>query len=243
LPPGDPSSPATGADRGLVRVDRCGYRSAMAIYLFFDESGDLNFSPNGSSYYFFGALTTRNPELLSNPLSRLQYDLLAEGVELERFHASEDRQAVRDRVFEVITSVGGFEFDVVVIEKRKTHPSLHDEVRFYPKFANYLLRYVFQRYAEVGEPIVVVTDTLPVKRTKRAVAKAFKEYIARNLRDRPYALVHHASASHACLQVADYCTWAVHKKWQSNDRRSYDLIKSFLRSEFDIFASGGEYFY
>lgn len=215
----------------------------MAVYLFFDESGDLNFSPNGSPYYFFGALTTRKPESLSNPLNRLQYELLAQGVEIERFHASEDRQAVRDQVFGVIQSVGGFEFDVVVIEKRKTHPSLHDEARFYPKFANYLLKYVFARYADPDEPLVVVTDTLPVKRTKRAVEKAFKAYIARHLGERLYTLVHHGSASHACLQVADYCTWAVQKKWQRGDVRSYALIQPFLKSEFDIFWSGAEYFY
>jgi len=95
----------------------------VAVYLFFDESGDLNFTLSGSRYYFFGALTTRTPELLTNPLSKLQYELLAEGVEVERFHASEDRQVVRDRVFAIIREIGGFEFDAVVIDKRKVEIS------------------------------------------------------------------------------------------------------------------------
>ena len=82
--------------------------------------------------------------------------------------------------------------------------------------------------------VVVVTDTLPVKRTKRAVEKAFKGYIAQNLGSRPYTLVHHSSAAHACLQIADYCTWAVHRKWQHGDGRSYDLIRPFIRSELEI---------
>ena len=215
----------------------------MALYLFFDESGDLNFTPAGSRYYFFGALTTQAPELLTNPLSRLQYELLADGLEIERFHASEDRQPVRDRVFDVIRNVGGFEFDAVVIDKRKANPVLHDEARFYPQFANYLLKYVFDRHPNPNERVVVVTDTIPVKRTKRAVEKAFKSYIAQNLGPRSYTLVHHSSTAHACLQVADYCTWAVHKKWQHGDTRSYDLIRSFVRSEFDIFQRGNEYFY
>ena len=144
----------------------------MALYLFFDESGDLNFSPIGSRYYFFGALTTRDPERLTNPLSRLRYQLLADGLEIERFHASEDRQAVRDRVFEVILATGGFDFDAAVIKKRNARAVLDDEARFYPLFAARLLKHVFDRHPDPDERVVVVTDTLPVKRTKRAVEMA-----------------------------------------------------------------------
>lgn len=153
----------------------------MTVFLFFDESGDLNFSPSGSPYYFFGALTTRVPGPLTHRLDDLRYQFLAEGLELERFHAAEDRQVVRDRVFEAIREVGGFEFDAIVIEKRKANPVLHDEARFYPQFADYLLKYVFGRYADPSERIVIVTDRIPVKRTKKAVEKAFKTYIGQHL--------------------------------------------------------------
>lgn len=115
------------------------------IYLFFDESGDLNFALNGSPYYYFGALTTTDPLPLTQALTALRYELIGGGLEIERFHAAEDRQAVRDRVFGALASTGGFEFDALVIEKRKAHPSLHDDTRFYPKFTAFLLRYVLNR--------------------------------------------------------------------------------------------------
>ena len=38
-------------------------------------------------------------------------------------------------------------------------------------------------------------------------------------------------------------TWAVHKKWTHGDRRPYELIREFIRSEFDIFEAETEYFY
>lgn len=81
----------------------------MSVYLFFDESGNLDFSPNGSRYFIFGALTTRTPAAFSRQLSELRYGLLDRGVELEAFHAAEDRQAVRDEVFRLITSIVGFD--------------------------------------------------------------------------------------------------------------------------------------
>ena len=51
--------------------------------------------------------------------------------------------------------------------------------------SNDLLRYVFDRYADPNQRIVVITDRLPVKKTKQAVEKAFKLYIANNLGARP----------------------------------------------------------
>lgn len=215
----------------------------MTVYLFFDESGDFNFSAHGSRYYFFGALTTRDPVPLSHPMNELRYRLYAGGLELEYFHAAEDRQAIRDQVFEILTRVGGFEYDVVAIEKRKVDPVLHDERRFYPRFANDLLRYVFDRYADPNQRIVVITDRLPVKKTKQAVEKAFKLYIANNLGARPYSILHHSSAAHPCLQAADYCTWAIQRRWRDGDSRSYDLIKTFVRTEIDIFSAATEVFY
>ncbi len=96
------------------------------------------------------------------------------------------------------------------------------------------IKHLFDRHPDPDEQVVVVTDTLPVKRTKRAVEKAFKTYIAQNLGSRSYTIVHHSSAAHACLQVADYCTWAVQRKWQHGDERSYQLIRPFVRSELEI---------
>ncbi|HEX6041168.1 hypothetical protein [Longimicrobium sp.] len=86
----------------------------MAKYLFFDESGNLDFSSSGSRHLCFGVLTLDDPGPLSAALTRLRYALMAEGLELERFHATDDRQAVRDRVFAVLAEVGGFEVDLLV---------------------------------------------------------------------------------------------------------------------------------
>jgi hypothetical protein len=49
-----------------------------------------------------------------------------------------------------------------------------------------------------------------------------------------------------CLQVADYCAWAIFRKWESKDRwdiRSFDLIKDRITSEYDLFKPGKDYFY
>ncbi len=55
----------------------------------------------------------------------------------------------------------------------------------------------------------------------------------------------HESAKDPLLWVADYCAWAIQKKWESNgeERRSFDLIQKKVATEFDLFKPGGEHFY
>lgn len=215
----------------------------MAVFLFFDESGNFDFSPSGTRFLVFGVLSTRDPSRLLQPLSDLRYRLIAGGSEIERFHATEDSQVVRDEVFAILKTVGGCEFDAVVVEKRKVHPYLYDVTQFYPKFADYLLRYVFGRYADPKERIVIVTDSLPVRKKRGAVIKAFKGYMRRHLGGRPFTVLHHPSASHMCLQAADYCTWAIYKKWKDAEMRPYTEIAGLVRSDFDILRRGTEHFY
>ena len=152
----------------------------MAVYLFFDESGNLDFSEKGTKFFTFGCLATRNPASILQPLSALRYQLLEQGVELESFHAAEDRQAVRNMVFGILADVGGFEFDAVVIEKSKVQASLHDAFQFYPSFARNLLTGVFQRF-KGDERIILVTDRLPMRRKRNAVEKAFRTFLRNDL--------------------------------------------------------------
>jgi hypothetical protein len=44
-------------------------------------------------------------------------------------------------------------------------------------------------------------------------------------------------SSDFALQAIDYCLWAVFRKWERGDSRYYDLIKSKIRSEYDLCAT------
>ena len=58
-----------------------------------------------------------------------------------------------------------------------------------------------------------------------------------------YRLLHHDAKSNFDLQIVDYCCWAIYRKWDTRDERSYNLISSVIASEFDIFRSGQLYHY
>lgn len=177
-------------------------------------------------------------------LYQLKHEVILAGEPLEYFHASEDRQWVRNRVFEILAG-GSYELDTVIVEKAKTHPSLHDEAHFYPKMCGYLLRYVLNRYQWRGfDAFVIFTDELKVKRKREAIEKGIKEGLRAVIgRSRTFRLLHHASKSHPYLQAVDYCNWAIYRKWEQGDLRPYQVIQGKVMSEFDIFAEGPTRYY
>jgi hypothetical protein len=220
--------------------------SKRILYIFLDEAGNFDFSPGGTPYFIIGSLTKERPFHAYRELTDLKYDLIENGTDLEYFHASEDKQAVRNEVFRIISQkLSGCTIDATVVEKRKTGPSLHDSGKFYAKMLGYHLRFILEKAnsSHISE-VVVFTDRIPVVKKRNAIEKAVKLTLAEMLpKGAMYRVLHHDSKSNFDLQIADYCTWALHRKWTNKDNRSWNMIAPAIRSEFDIFRSGTHYYY
>lgn len=216
------------------------------LYIFLDEGGNFDFSPKGTRFFTLTSITKARPFQIAPVLDHLKYDLIETGLDLEYFHASEDRQPVRDQVFAAIQKrFGALRIDSLIVEKSKCGPSLRDETKFYPRMLGYLLRYLLQgaEFQQVEE-VIVVTDNIPVKKKAQAIEKAVKTVLADMLpTDVKYRVLHHASKSSFGLQMADYCNWAIFRKWERGDERSYELIKLRVQSEYDIFQLGTRHYY
>jgi hypothetical protein len=216
------------------------------LYIFLDEGGNFDFSQNGTKYFTVTSLTKERPFEAYKDLTELKYDLAELGTCLEYFHAAEDRQAVRNKVFDVIQkNLAGIRIDSVIVEKCKTGPALQDEVEFYPKMIGYLIRYVLtgmgaSKYSEV----LVFTDAIPVEKKKQAIQKSIKEVLSEMLpKTAKYRIFHHESKSNFDLQIVDYCNWAIYRKHTNGDLRAYEKISKAVVSEFDIFRKGVRKYY
>lgn len=200
------------------------------LHVHLDESGNLTFKPTGSKYYVFTAAWTYDPAPLANDLTGLRFALLKQGHDVHRFHAAEDRQVNRDAVVNALARQGSWNFAAVVIEKAKVYPDLRAPHRFYPEFATSVVKYVLRRHLQPGTGTVLVfTDTLPVNERRKAAEKAIKTACRHELPDEiRFESYHHPSASNLWLQIADYCSWAVFKKWEQGDTRTYDQLRHRL---------------
>jgi hypothetical protein len=220
--------------------------TAPALYLCVDESGNFDFSPRGTKFFVMSCVVVSRPFPAQHKLLDVRYDQLESGLDLQHFHASEDRQIVRDKVFGAIAEdISEYRAYSVVIPKNRTEPTLRAPEALYPLAFEWLMKYILPRHCgDEVETIVVITDDLPERNKRRAMEKgvkmALKPLIPAGKR---YYLYHHQSRSDINLQIADYFGWAIYRKWENNDTRSYDLVSPAIVAEGELFAGVGEKYY
>src|SRR5438046_2025764 len=97
----------------------------MRKFVFADEAGDFEFSPKPrASKYFILCTITLDTCDIGHRLLALRRQLVWEKAPVGAcFHASEDRQVIRDRVFDLIRAEP-VRIDATVMEKRKAQPQL-----------------------------------------------------------------------------------------------------------------------
>jgi hypothetical protein len=212
------------------------------LYAFIDVSGNYDFSIKGTKHLVLTSLicTDVNPGVLE--LHALKHNMIDKGIDLEYFHASEDRQTVRDGVFDIISHLNHIRIDSLILDKSKTAPSLRPPKRFYPTMVENLLKYPFDpRGIDVRrfDKVFIFVDRESSRASERdALTKAMKLSLARHLLNVPYVICMHPSISHPYLQIVDYCCWAIYVKNEREEYRPYEKIMKLVKSEFNIFASG-----
>jgi hypothetical protein len=223
---------------------------SKCLYIFLDESGNFDFSENGTARYVITALSVFPPfpYSLMQSLTQLKHKLWQAGVELEYFHAAEDKQATRDEVFARIHDhLHLIRCDSIVVEKRKTQPHLRaDLLQFYKKIVDILISYVLEGARRNSiEEIHVVADSIPIKALRKPLEGALKARLSQfaALNKGTYSISWVSSKSEIMLQVTDYISWAIYRKWEKSDLRSYDIVSLCIKSEFDVFRFGTMRYY
>src|SRR6267154_1718997 len=206
------------------------------VYVFADESGNFDFSlKDGASKYFLLGTLALDPQA-GEALLRLRRDLAWAGIGLEStFHASEDEQAVRDAVFRMLQETP-FRFDATLLEKRKTKPELQRNPERFYKMAWYLhFKYVCRQLVGPTDELMVIAASLWTKSRRKALRAAISDVVAQSSHCKAWKVAWWPSESDPCLQITDYCAWAVQRKHERGDERSYSLIKNKVHTEFRAF--------
>lgn len=214
----------------------------MAVrYLFLDESGNLDFTSKGSRYLTLATVALDDCQV-GNDLIELRRTLARRGMDFfDQFHASEDRQVIRDQVFASISN-HQLRVDVTLLEKSRADAHLRsDPDRFYRLGIYMHLRHVVPEVLSAGDELLIVCAALGTRRQMQGHLDHLR-YVLREMpsNDHIISTALWRSATEPCLQVADYCCWAVHRKWERGDQRSYDLISGRIASEFMLFDNENE---
>jgi hypothetical protein len=205
-------------------------------YLFADESGNFDFRrARGASRFFILATVTSDCFDAGDDLLHLRRRLAWEGIGLNsEFHATEDSVDVRKHVFAVLAAAD-FHVDVTLLEKAKTPSELRvSEEVFYRHAWRVHLQRIAPLIATPADELFVVGASLGTRRKRNAMYAAVSEIVRGASPTPELRVAFWAANSDPCLQVADYCCWAVRRKWESGDFWAYRQIEEKIRSEVDV---------
>ena len=207
-------------------------------YLFADEAGNLHFTPKSSKYFIVTAVSM-NDFLPAVALLNLRHELAyEESSELweSGFHACEDKQPIRDRVYPII-SQSDIRIDSVILDKSKTHKRIADDEHYFYQLAWHLLfKYIAKHCFPDGEKGLVIAGTLGTKQKKERFRKSIADVVGQHRHPTLIKTAFWPASSHPGIQLADYCCWAIQRWKESNDERSYVLVKSKIGSCYEPFS-------
>jgi len=226
------------------------------LFVFIDESGNFDFSPKGTKYFMLSAVSTLNP-LGKEKLEEIKYDLMKNGLDLEYFHATEDKQVVRNQVYNFIENLKDIEIDSVIVQKNKANPSLYisEKKKMSKKEKGYklyiialrtLLKYLFKRYknSENINQVIIILSSIFNASKQYLIKMIIKKYLKQEF-PKPFFLYFHECRADKNTQIADYCSWAIYKKWTDGEIRPYSAVNKGkkIKSEFDVFETGQTIYY
>lgn len=208
------------------------------LFVFIDESGNFDFSPRGTRHFVMAAVAALAPLDSAAALQALRYRLLADGLDLTAFHASEDRQTTRDAVFEAFRQISTVRSHVIHGIKQRTDPHLRSDCALHALFGHALVEFAIHAYAATDYRQVVVIFDQALTNKKQS---AFKAVVKPQLKalGKPFHLFFQPMHADANGQIADYIAWSKFVQLERNESRPWSALQSSLRpTEFDMFAPG-----
>ena len=216
-------------------------------YVFADEAGCFTFKrQTGASKYFSLCTLTTDDCLLSHELLHIRRELCAAG-ECERLklHATSDSQTTRDRVFAALVK-HKFRIDATILEKSKAEPQTRtSDATFYRYAWFYHFRHIGKLILPGADKLLITAAALGHKKTRAAFKAAVNNTAQQIIPRDKWEVSFLDSSMDPLLWAADYCAWAIQRKWESNgvDGRSHKLIAHAINSEFDLWKSGTKHYY
>lgn len=212
------------------------------LYIFLDESGNLDFSHTGTKNYVLAAVVTDNPLASSQELQDLKYDHLRNDIDTTHFHASEDKQAVRNDVIARLQRMTNtIKVHYIHAQKNKTYPALQNSAAFYGKLGTTLIKFIVSWKASNYAEVVIVFD----KALRIKDQKAFLGEIKPELKKigKPYHIYFHQTLLDFNGQIADYFAWAKYVSLERGEMRPLSSLSDITTTHFDLFARGTKEWY
>jgi hypothetical protein len=214
-------------------------------YVFADEAGNFDFSlKQDASKYFILCTVTLDHCQLGTEILELRRQLAWRGIHLDSvLHAQKDVYAVKDGVYTMVAA-SNVRVDATILEKRKAQPHLQNDTGFYQMAWWLHFKHVAPLIASQQDRLLVTASAVGENKKKRGLFYNAVQRVVRQVTPvADYQVAFWPHDSDPCLQVADYCTWAIQRQWEQNDPTWRARIAPNIATEYDVWRIGNHYYY
>lgn len=209
-------------------------------YFFVDESGDTTFynrngewivgKENGSSLILLmGFIRTTEPEYLRRKLNQLRDEILNDLYLKDipsmkktkiAFHAKDDCPEVRYKVFKLLKDLP---FSCNIVVARKTEKVFQKYNGNTQELYDYLITNLFKNILQLSNNNYIYIATRGSKKRQAPLEEAihnsllYTEAKLNHTIDSTQKILHQTPSGELCLQIVDYCNWAIQRAFIHND--------------------------
>ena len=206
-------------------------------YIFLDESGDLGFKKTSSRWFIFTLAITNDQRALERVAKKVWRSLIKKHKHIGELHAFREKKLTIRKVLRLVAELPDIQILTIVLNKEKVYVDLQNQKNYlYNYAANILLNRVHTKdIVRVGDPIELFIDR---KDTKKWLRDNFTNYLTDSMKKRrggKFSVELHSSQDNKSLQVIDFISWAIFRKYERSDYEYYNIIKSKIVEESVLF--------
>lgn len=218
----------------------------MAVrFIFADEAGCFTFKKQkgASRYFLLCTLTTDDCKIAHELLDIRRHLAATEDPERDKLHATSDGLETRAKVFEILAR-HEFRVDATLLEKSKAQPQTRtSEAMFYQYAWYYHLNHVGPILTKDADKVLFTAAALGSKKTRAAFKTAVNNTLQQTVPREKWEVSFMDSSKDPLLWAADYCAWAIQRKWELADETSHKLLSKKIQTEFDLWKFGRAHYY
>lgn len=209
--------------------------------IFLDESGDLGFNPHkkSSKYFIITMLFTSEKTLIEKIVKKIHKHLRKKVKKLSGgvLHCVKEKPSTRVKLLTLL-SQNKCLIMAIYLPKSKVYIHLQNEKHIlYNYVANILLdRIVTKKFLSTNTNIVLIAAK---RETNKFLNTNFKDYLQSQLNTRHKLIMKieiKTPSEEKALQVVDFASWAIFRKYEKGDCYYYDLIKKIIVEERGLFS-------
>ncbi len=204
------------------------FTSSRTLFVFIDESGNFDFGEKGTNHYVLAGTFTFDPIKIQSAMQFLRYELMQAGHDISEFHASQDLQGIRDRVFAAFEALDDLGAAVIHGKKRQFASQGRSFASVHAHFGIHLVEMIATRVGiQNFDRLVLVFDRALTRKHQAEFSQLIKPVLKRLTR--PFQLYFQSMKVDMNGQIADYVAWSKFVALERGEMRPWESLSKSLK--------------